>query len=261
MDTAARTLRVGIVGYGGAGRGIHARLVREAGHTVTAVVVRSPGRRAAAAAAGRGGHRRADVAARPGRPRAVGARAPKGEAADEVRALAAALPGRALHLLVESALGVERAFELATASPQVASLGLGEAALRSDLRGGDEAGRAGARRRVVGAARAAGLPSPAMSAFTHVRDLDGLAASCRAGRSLGFCGRTAIHPAQLDTIRDAFLPTPDEVDRAREVVERVGDAAASGTGVVALADGTYLGVAWVARARPGLALADRRPPG
>lgn len=48
MDTAARTLRVGIVGYGGAGRGIHARLVREAGHVVTAVVVRSPERRAAA---------------------------------------------------------------------------------------------------------------------------------------------------------------------------------------------------------------------
>jgi len=48
MDSAARTLRVGIVGYGGAGRGIHARLVREAGHEVTAVVVRSPERREAA---------------------------------------------------------------------------------------------------------------------------------------------------------------------------------------------------------------------
>ncbi|QUB99470.1 HpcH/HpaI aldolase/citrate lyase family protein [Cellulosimicrobium cellulans] len=203
----------------------------------------------------------ADVAALAGMPLAVGARAPKVESADEVRALAAALPGRALHLLVESALGVERAFELATASPQVASLGLGEADLRSDLRVDDEAGLAWARSRVVVAARAAGLPSPAMSAFTHVRDLDGLAASCRAGRALGFCGRTAIHPAQLDTIRDAFLPTPDEVDRAREVVERVGDAAASGTGVVALADGTFLDVAMVERARTVLALADRRPPG
>lgn len=48
MVSAARPLRVGIVGYGGAGRGIHARLVREAGHAVTAVVVRSPERRAAA---------------------------------------------------------------------------------------------------------------------------------------------------------------------------------------------------------------------
>ncbi|MBD8077535.1 Gfo/Idh/MocA family protein [Cellulosimicrobium arenosum] len=40
------TLRVAVIGYGGAGRGIHARLVREAGHRVTAVVVRAPERRA-----------------------------------------------------------------------------------------------------------------------------------------------------------------------------------------------------------------------
>jgi predicted dehydrogenase len=43
-------LRFGLVGYGDAGRGIHARLVREAGHTVTAVVTRSPDRAAAARA-------------------------------------------------------------------------------------------------------------------------------------------------------------------------------------------------------------------
>ncbi|EYR63181.1 oxidoreductase [Actinotalea ferrariae CF5-4] len=46
-DTAPR-LRVGVVGYGDAGRGIHGRLVRAAGHTVTAVVTRSPGRAAQA---------------------------------------------------------------------------------------------------------------------------------------------------------------------------------------------------------------------
>lgn len=42
--------RFALVGYGGAGRGIHARLIREAGHVVTAVVARDPQRRAAAAA-------------------------------------------------------------------------------------------------------------------------------------------------------------------------------------------------------------------
>ncbi len=43
-------LRVGLIGYGGAGRGIHARLIRAAGQRVTVVVTRSPQRRAAAAA-------------------------------------------------------------------------------------------------------------------------------------------------------------------------------------------------------------------
>ncbi|MFC7878041.1 HpcH/HpaI aldolase/citrate lyase family protein [Isoptericola sp. NPDC057391] len=201
-----------------------------------------------------------DVAAVAGLPEAVGVRVPKVETIAEVRALAAALPGRSLHLLLESALGVERAFELATASPQVASVGLGEADLRSDLRVDDEAGLAWARARVVVAARAAGLPAPAMSAYTHVRDLDGLAASCRAGRALGFCGRTAIHPAQLATIREAFAPTADEVDRAREVVRAVADAADAGSGTVVLPDGTFLDVAMVERARWTLALARRAAP-
>ncbi|WP_069387991.1 Gfo/Idh/MocA family protein [Cellulosimicrobium cellulans] len=63
MHSAGRSLRVGIVGYGGAGRGIHARLVREAGHTVTAVVVRSPERRAAAAEDWPGVHLHDDLTA------------------------------------------------------------------------------------------------------------------------------------------------------------------------------------------------------
>lgn len=189
-------------------------------------------------------------------PVGVGARVPKVESADEVRSLVAALPGRALHLLVESALGVERAFELATASPQVASIGLGEADLRSDLRVDGDEGLTWARARVVVAARAAHLPPPVMSAYTNVRDLDGLAASCRTGRGLGFCGRTAIHPGQLDTIRAAFLPSADEVAVARDVLERVGGAAVEGVGAVALADGTFLDVAMVERARWVLGLAS-----
>ncbi|MFD6445585.1 HpcH/HpaI aldolase/citrate lyase family protein [Promicromonospora sp. NPDC060204] len=190
-----------------------------------------------------------DVAMLAALPLAVGARVPKVESAAEVRDLAAALPGRALHLLVETALGVERAFELATASPQVRSIGLGEADLRSDLRVSDDAGLTWARSRVVVAARAAGLVPPVMSAFTNVRDLDGLAASCLVGRGLGFSGRTAIHPGQLDTIRAAFLPSASEVAAAREVLERVRGAATEGVGAVALADGTFLDVAMVERAR------------
>lgn len=198
-----------------------------------------------------------DVAALADLPRVVGVRVPKVEAVAEVRALAASLPDRGLHLLLESALGIERAFDLATASSQVESVGLGEADLRSDLRVDDEAGLTWARARVVVAARAAGLPAPAMSAWTHVRDLDGLAASCRAGRALGFCGRTAIHPAQLSTIRDAFAPGPGEVDRAREVVRAVAEAADAGSGTVVLPDGTFLDVAMVERARWTLGLAER----
>ncbi|WP_341358377.1 CoA ester lyase [Georgenia sp. M64] len=197
-----------------------------------------------------------DVAMLDALPGDVGARVPKVESAGQVRALAGALPGRSLHLLLESAIGVERAFEIATASDQVASVGLGEADLRSDLRLSDDAGLAWVRSRVVVAARAAGLPSPHMSVHPHVRDLDGLTASCREGKTLGFLGRAAIHPAQLGPIREAFRPSDAEVERARTVVARVGDARTDGVGAIALEDGTFLDVAMVQQARAVLALTE-----
>ncbi|WP_318306925.1 HpcH/HpaI aldolase/citrate lyase family protein [Amycolatopsis solani] len=198
----------------------------------------------------------ADLAAVAGLPSPVGVRLPKVEAPEEIRAVAAALPDRDLHPLIESALGVERALEIATAAPRVASIGLGEADLRSDLGVADDAGLTWARSRVIVAARAARLAPPAMSAYPNVRDLDGLAASCRAGRALGFRGRTAIHPVQLATIRTAFLPTREEVSRAREVIARVAGATAAGVGAVALPDGSFLDVAMVEQARTVLSLAE-----
>jgi citrate lyase subunit beta/citryl-CoA lyase len=201
----------------------------------------------------------ADLAALAGLPLAVGVRVPKVESPEEILALVAALPGRAVHALIESALGVERALQIAMASPAIASLALGEADLRSDLQVEDDTALAWPRSRVIVAARAARLPPPAMSVYPNVRDLDGLAASCRGGRALGFRGRTAIHPAQLATIRSAFLPTPREVLRAKEVMARVADATAAGVGAIALTDGTFLDVAMVEQARAVLTLAEPAP--
>ncbi|MFT3888544.1 MAG: CoA ester lyase [Arachnia sp.] len=195
-----------------------------------------------------------DVAAVAALPARVGARIPKAEATGDVLALAAWLPGRPLHLLIESALGVERAFALASC-PGVATLGMGEADLAADLGAAPE-GLGWARSRVVNAARAAGLPAPLMSAFTHVTDLAGLDASCRAGRALGFLGRSAIHPGQIATIRAAFRPSADEAERARAVLARIEGSVSAGVGALQLADGTFLDLAMVAAARRTLSLID-----
>lgn len=190
----------------------------------------------------------------------VGLRLPKVSGPGDVAAVRAALPDRAVHALVETALGVERAFQIASAG--VASVALGEADLRAELAlpaGQDgEPGLAWVRSRLVVAAAAAGLPAPQLSVYPDVRDLDGLARSCRAGRALGFVGRTAIHPAQLPVIREAFAPTPAELDRAREIVDRVGAAEMDGAGTVVLADGTFLDVAMVRAARRVLDLGEDR---
>ncbi|WP_077687101.1 HpcH/HpaI aldolase/citrate lyase family protein [Tessaracoccus aquimaris] len=195
----------------------------------------------------------ADVEALAALPTWVGARIPKAERVEDVEALARRLPGRDLHLLIESPLGVERAFDLASC-PQVASLGLGEADLKADL-GVTADGLDWVRGRIVNAARAAGLSSPLMSAFTHVTDLEGLAASCRDGRARGFLGRSAIHPKQIATIRDSFRPTAEEVARARTVLDRIEGSVAAGVGALQLADGTFLDLAMVESARRTIALA------
>jgi citrate lyase subunit beta / citryl-CoA lyase len=190
-------------------------------------------------------------------PTAVGARLPKMVDPDQVRRIADSVGGRRLHLLVESALGVERAFALATAHPLVASISLGEADLRSNLGLTSDRGLLWARSRIVNAARAAGLPAPTMSVYANVSDLVGLASSCAEGRELGFLGRTAIHPRKLETITASFRPTDAEVTAARAVLAAVASATESGRGALAMEDGSFLDVAMVEGARKTLALAER----
>lgn len=200
---------------------------------------------------------RADLASlAPLLPGTDGVRLPKIESADQVREAAATAPGVALHPLLESALGVERAYDIARAHPRVASIGLGEADLRADLGVSDDAGLAWARSRVVVGARAAGLPAPVQSVYPDVADLDGLAASSRMGRALGFRGRAAIHPAQLPVIAEAYRPDAAEIAAARRVVEAFASATVTGTGAVALEDGAFVDLAVVRQAERLLAEVD-----
>ncbi|MEW2382751.1 aldolase/citrate lyase family protein [Micromonospora sp. NPDC047707] len=198
----------------------------------------------------------ADLAAVAGRPGLAGLRLPKVESPASVAALAARV-NTPLHPLIESALGLEAAYAIATAHPAVASVGLGEADLRSDLRVDDEAGLAWARSRVVVAARAAALAPPAMSVYANVADTDGLAASCAVGRRLGLLGRAAIHPRQLPVIAEAFRPAERDVARAEELLAAVAEAQTRDSGTVVLPDGRFADRAMVAAARRTVDLAAR----
>lgn len=203
-----------------------------------------------------------DLRAVADRPGLCGLRLPKVQSAQQVQdvqAVAATLTARPLelHCLIESAVGVEAAYEIASAHSRVAGIGLGEADLSADLNVGDEAGLAYARSRIVVAARAAGLPPPAMSVYANVTDLDGLADSCARGRSLGFLGRTAIHPRQLPVIEAAFRPGDTDVVRARELLDAMRGADQRGSGVVVLPDGRFADRAMIAAAERTVALAER----
>ncbi|MFI7497189.1 HpcH/HpaI aldolase/citrate lyase family protein [Streptomyces sp. NPDC049687] len=158
-----------------------------------------------------------------------------------------------LYALLESALGVEHAYAIASAHPALRGIALGEADLRADLGIREDAGLDWSRSRVIVAARAAGLAPPPQSVHPDIRDLNGLAASCAHGRALGFLGRAAIHPRQLPIIERAYLPTEQELDEAETIVK----AAVADPGAQALPDGRFIDAAVVAAAHRTLALARR----
>lgn len=175
-------------------------------------------------------------------------RLPKAESVADVDAVVD-VSGSALvvHAMLESALGVENAYAIAS-HPMVATVGLGEADLASDLGVADDAGFAWARSRVIVAARAAGLPAPMMAVYPRLTDDAGLTASCRTGRALGFVGRTAVHPRQLSIILTAFRPSADEVTHAGSVVDALSMAGVDGAGVAVLPSGEMLDAAMLGRA-------------
>jgi citrate lyase subunit beta/citryl-CoA lyase len=186
-----------------------------------------------------------------GAARAVEIRLPKVEATADVdrviRLLDDVSPGSSQHVAVtailETALGVERALEIAS-HPAVTRLALGESDLASDLatRHPDVIGYA--RTRVLFAARAAGLDAPMMSAYPDIRDQAGLRTDTADGATRGWLGRVAIHPTQLAVIASAFRPEPAEVVWAEQVLEAMRDG-----GVTTLASGEMVDPAMIGRAR------------
>ena len=107
---------------------------------------------------------------------------------------------------------------------------------------------------VLLAARAHGLQAIDGPYLGVAVDAAFTAAVARA-RELGFDGKWAIHPSQLSALNDAFTPTDEEVQGAREVIAALAQAEREGgAGAVAL-DGQMLDEAVRAAARRTLARA------
>jgi citrate lyase subunit beta/citryl-CoA lyase len=138
--------------------------------------------------------------------------------------------------IIESCLGVENAFEIATASTHVVAMAIGLEDLTADMgvkRSGDGKESLYARTRLVNACKAAGI-QPIDSVFSDVSDMEGLKRNVEQSRALGFEGMGCIHPRQVPVIQDAFVPGEEEIEKARQIVEAFKKAEAEGSGVVAL---------------------------
>lgn len=160
--------------------------------------------------------------------------------------------------IIESAAGVERAMEIATAAESVVALAIGLEDYTADL--GVQRTKEGkeslyARNCLVVASKAAGI-QPIDSVFSDVGDMEGLLQNVLSAKAMGFEGMGCIHPRQIAVIREGFSPSPEEMEKAKKIVIAYRDALEKGLGVVAL--GTkMIDPPVVARAEKTITLAVR----
>ena len=163
-------------------------------------------------------------------------------------------------LMIESALGVYRCFDLINASPRVASTCIGGAQdgdLQTDL--GCSWSVEGtelfyARSKVLLDTRAAGKAWPLDGVYGNLNDEAGLIQDSRLSARLGYVGRTVIHPKQIAPVRQAYAVPAAEVAYYQKVVSEFEAVEKTGTAAITI-DGKLVDYAMVQRARRVLALA------
>ena len=183
-------------------------------------------------------------------------------------------------VLIETALGMANVEAIAQASPRLEAMSFGVADYAASTRarttviGGvhpeygvladpDAEGRRDyawadpwhfAQSRMMVACRAYGL-RPIDGPFGSFGDPDGFMAAARRACVLGYEGKWAIHPSQIALANDVFTPSPDEVTRARRILDAMAVAAREGRGAVSL-DGRLIDIASIRMAEALLAKAD-----
>ena len=152
--------------------------------------------------------------------------------------------------LIETAMGVENAFSIASAAKRVKALFLGAEDLTADLQcKRTKEGREieYARTRLVVAARAAGV-DVYDTPFTDVNDDEGIWTDARLAKALGFNGKASISPRHVEVINSVFSPTEQEIEYAYEVMDAIELAKRQGKGAIAL-HGKMIDAPIVARAQ------------
>lgn len=148
---------------------------------------------------------------------------PKVKSAEEIQLLEELLSGPCkhirFHVIIETNRGLEKVYEIAHASPRIDSLILGAVDLSADLRCSKTwEALLYARSRMVHAAASAGIDLLDVP-YLNLEDEAGLRQEATASAGLGFTGKAAIHPKQLDIIHEVFSPSEAMIARARKISE------------------------------------------
>jgi len=138
--------------------------------------------------------------------------------------------------IIESALGIIKAYEIASSSKNICALAIGLEDYTADI--GTQRTNEGkesffARSMIINAAKAAGV-QVIDTVFSDVADMEGLRQSVVEAKSLGFEGKGCIHPRQIKIVHEAFAPTLEEIEKAKKIVTAFDEAEKKGLGVVSL---------------------------
>ncbi|HEV7979200.1 CoA ester lyase [Amycolatopsis sp.] len=158
--------------------------------------------------------------------------------------------------LIETATGLANLAEIVTASPRLRTVILGYADLGASLGRSAAAGLdtwLPAQHSVLVAARSAGIAAidgPYLAVDTGAE----FAASVERAARLGFDGKWAIHPRQIEPILTAFTPTAEEIAYAQRILDALGEAHGRGVGAISV-DGQMIDEALAVSARRTLARA------
>ena len=138
-----------------------------------------------------------------------------------------------LQALIETATGLRHIHAIANASARLETLIVGYADLSASLGLSTEAAYPGDRwhhvlSTVLIAARDAGLQA-IDGPYLAIKDLDGFRATAQRAHALGYDGKWALHPTQIDVLNELFAPSPEELEQARGVLDAL-EAAESGEG-------------------------------
>lgn len=160
---------------------------------------------------------------------------------------------------IESANAIVNAFSIASSSPRVSRMFFGGVDYVLDIgttfsKGGTEIFYA--RSQLVVASRAAGIEPPIDTVYPDFKDIEGLVADAKAVRQMGFQGKLAIHPGQIEPLNEVFTPTPEEISWAEKIVAVFDEEEARGQAVFQV-DGKMIEYPIANRARRIIALAEQ----
>ena len=158
---------------------------------------------------------------------------------------------------IETARAIVNAYEICTASPRVIAVAFGAEDFTNDMdiQRSDEGAEVLYPRTAIGVAARAANVVALDTPYVNFRDHEGHLRDIQVARRLGFRGKFAIHPAQLEAINAMFAPSSAEIEYARRVVQAFEEAEAAGKGTTSL-DGKMIDVPIVRRARSLLARAE-----